>query len=473
MLQTLERLSAGVALNTWDAPAAHSLKTSRLLSVLLWPLLWLRQYLQPFVAESLLARWIPTLSFQSVLLLLFASPFLESGLNGVLVALAGGLTLIRLLLCAHEELPLGSLSALLLLFVAWGLVSTGFSPFLKLSLYGYAKTLTYLIAYVCFLVNLQTLTQLRLAAWAIILSAVIVSLYGLYQWHIKVPPLALWDDPSAEYKLTRVYSFLGNPNLLAGYLLPPLALTAFFYFGNLGWRKWLLLLCFPLQVLCLYFTYCRGAWLALAAGGVLAFGVCLIIFWHLFARSALFKGLLLAGCLLFLAGGLWMVLHNPALLERLRSLISGGGHSSNQFRLNVWQSSFKIIQDFGLTGIGMGNKVFQKIYTYYMVTGFQALSTYNIFLEVWVEMGLVGLLLFIAMLVTHAARCIWGIVQDIDYTARLFLAASLIGLTGLLVHGMVDTVFYRPSIQVLFWFFLAVITLVSRRDIAFNPQSTP
>lgn len=199
---------------------------------------------------------------------------------------------------------------------------------------------------------------------------------------------------------------------------------------------------------------------------------CLIIFWHLFAKSALFKGLLIGGLLLGLAGAVWMVLNNPALLERLKSLVSGGNHSSNQFRINVWQSSFKIIQEYGLTGIGMGNKVFQKIYTYYMVTGFQALSTYNVFLEVWVEMGLVGFIIFLWMLVSHAARCVWGIVQEIDYTARLFLAASLIGLIGLLAHGMVDTVFYRPSIQLLFWFFLAVITLVSRRDIAFNNQST-
>jgi putative inorganic carbon (HCO3(-)) transporter len=471
MLLALERLAGWVGLNPVEPSLQNGLRQSRLVLFLLAPLLFVRGKPMPAAQGSVVARWIPGMALYSTLLLLFASPFLESGLNGALVFLAGALTLVRLLIC-EEELPLGSLSALLLLFVAWGLVSTGFSPFLKLSLLGYAKTLTYLIAYFCFLANLQSLTHLRLAAWAIILSSILISLYGLYQWQIKVPPLALWDDPTAEYKLTRVYSFLGNPNLLGGYLLAPMALTVFFYFGNLGWRKWVLFLAFPLQVACLYFTYCRGAWIALAVGSAVAFLTCLIIFWHLFAKSALFKGLLIGGLLLGLAGAVWMVLHNPALLERLKSLVSGGNHSSNQFRINVWQSSFKIIQEYGLTGIGMGNKVFQKIYTYYMVTGFQALSTYNVFLEVWVEMGLVGFIIFLWMLVSHAARCVWGIVQEIDYTARLFLAASLIGLIGLLAHGMVDTVFYRPSIQLLFWFFLAVITLVSRRDIAFNNQST-
>ena len=71
---------------------------------------------------------------------------------------------------------------------------------------------------------------LKLTLSLFIFSAFIVSLYGLYQWHIKVPPLALWDDPDSNYKITRVYSFLGNPNLLGGYLLPTLAFTGFMFF---------------------------------------------------------------------------------------------------------------------------------------------------------------------------------------------------------------------------------------------------
>lgn len=470
MLQSVQSLAEKLALNHWEQAIQEGFKQSRVIHLLLAPLLCLRLRLTLYTATSLVAAILPHLSFYATLLLLFASPFLESDVNGALVIMTGFLTLLYLLLHT-QRIPVGSLTALVLLFVAWGLVSTSFSPFLQLSVYGYAKTLIYFIAYLCFLVNLQSLTRLRLAVWVIILASLLIALYGLYQWQIKVPPLALWDDPNSEYKLTRVYSFLGNPNLLGGYLLVPMAFTVFFYFGNLGWRKWLLLLIFPIQVACLYFTYCRGAWIAMAIGTVLAFIMCLLIFWHLFANNPLLRFLLFTTCLLGLLMGIWWIVKNPALLERLRSLVSGGYHSSNQFRLNVWHSSWRMIQDFGVMGIGIGNKVFQKIYTYYMVTGFQALSTYNVLLEVWVEMGLGGLLIFLVLLISHMARCVWGIVQAIDYTARLFLAASLLGLIGLLIHGMVDTVFYRPAIQLLFWFLLAVITLVSRHAIAFNHKS--
>src|SRR5690606_15573723 len=138
-------------------------------------------------------------------------PFASSGQNGMLILSAALLTFLRVLLL-DEKHPLGTLFALVLFFVAWGIVATGFSPFPKLSLLGYVKTISYFLAYACFLINLRSLAQIRLSIWVLVCSALIVGLYGLYQWHIKVPPLALWDDPLAQYKLTRVYSFLGNPN---------------------------------------------------------------------------------------------------------------------------------------------------------------------------------------------------------------------------------------------------------------------
>jgi putative inorganic carbon (HCO3(-)) transporter len=237
-------------------------------------------------------------------------------------------------------------------------------------------------------------------------------------------------------------------------------------------RKLLLLASLIAQLVCLYFTYSRGAWIALAAGGLVSFGLCLTIFWHIFMNNKALKALLFGGTALGVVGGGAMVLRSPAIMSRIQSLISGGEHSSNQFRINVWNSSFAMIQDFWLTGIGVGNKVFQKIYVYYMATGFHALSTYNIFLEVWVEMGIIGIGLFLLMLLVHLARCLWGVVQDIDYTARLFLAAAFTGLTGLLVHGMVDTIFFRPPLQILFWFLLALIAIVSRDELAYQHQLT-
>ncbi len=467
MQAILQKLGQATGLRSWDEPVNEGLRESKAAGLITKPVLAMRKKLRPLTNSSLAVRWLPSVSFWMVLLVLFTLPFAESRESGLLVAAMAGLSFLRLVLL-DEDMPFGSLAGLVLIFVGWGAVATAFSDFPMLSLYGYSKTLVYLVTYFCFLINLRTISQIRLSAWVIIAGAIAVSIYGLYQWHIKVPPLALWDDPESEYKITRVYSFLGNPNLLGGYLLPTISLTTFFYFGSLGWRKLLLFVAFGMQVLCLYFTYSRGAWIGLALGAGIAFVCCLLIFWHIFAKNKLLKGLLYGGLALALGGVAFMVIKSPELQERLRSLMSGGEHSSNNFRINVWRSSLEIIKEYAITGVGMGTKVFQKIYSYYMASGFKALSTYNVFLEVWLEMGIFGLLSFVMMLFVHLGRCLWGMVQEIDYSARLFLAAAFTGLCGLMIHGMVDTVFYRPPVQILFWYLLAIITVVSQDVIAFR-----
>lgn len=469
MLSALLRMSTRLGFKDLDPAVESGFRQSRIGQAISKPVLALRQKLQPLTQSSLTVRYLPQVSFWMVLLVLFTLPFSESRESGLLVAAATCLSFLRLFLL-DEDLPVNALVLGILCFVGWGLVATMCSDFPLLSLYGYSKLVVYLLTYFCFLINFRTISQIRLSAWVLVASTIVVSLYGLYQWQIKVPPLALWDDPESQYKITRVYSFLGNPNLLAGYLLPTLSLTAFFYFGNLGWRKLVLAGAFVIQLLCLYFTYCRGAWIAVVIGGAVAFVACLLIFWHIFAKNTFFRGLLIAGLCGGLGAAAFLFIRSPELQERVGSLLSGGQHSSNNFRINVWRSSWQIIQDYALTGVGMGSKVFVKIYSYYMATGFKALSTYNVLLEVWLEMGIVGLLGFVFVLLSHAWRCLWGIIQEIDYSARLFLAAALTGLVGLMVHGMVDTVFYRPPVQILFWYLLAIITVVTQDAIAFRNQ---
>lgn len=448
------------SLQSADTAVEHGFAHSRLLAPVRGPLAWIKNRLQPWVAHSYTQTYLPQLALLMTCVLLFSLPFTSSGQSALLVLACSGVTLLRVLLI-KERYPFGALVLAVCFFVGWGLVASAFSPFLKLSLYGYAKSLTYFLCYLCFLINLRSLKAMQGAMWSIAVSAVIVSLYGLYQWHIKVPPLALWDDPESSYTLTRVYSFLGNPNLLAGYLLPTLSFTVFFAFNRNLLGKVLLAVAAVLQVACIYFTYSRGAWIAMVAWGAAAFFCYLMLFWHRLRTHKLLKTVLFGGVVLAIVGVIGFVLTNPALLERVRSLFNTQ-HSSNNFRMNVWHSSIEMIKVYGLTGIGMGNKVFVKMYTYYMATGFRALSTYNIFLEIWLEMGIVGFLLFLGVLFTHAMRCVWGFFTQGPMPLRLMLAGAFCASAALCVHGMVDTVFFRPPVQILFWYALALITVASQ-----------
>ena len=139
-----------------------------------------------------------------------------------------------------------------------------------------------------------------------------------------------------------------------------------------------------------------------------------------------------------------------ALRARIISIFAMRSDSSNSFRFNVYNSCIDMFKDNWLLGIGVGNQNFREIYGLYMKTGFDALSAYNIYLETAVESGIFALLAFlgfIAFIIKYA----------LTNLKNKYVLAALVSIVGILLHGFVDTVFFRPQIQFTFWIMVAVI----------------
>ena len=97
---------------------------------------------------------------------------------------------------------------------------------------------------------------------------------------------------------------------------------------------------------------------------------------------------------------------------------------------------------------------------------YPALSAYSIYLEHIVEMGYVGFLAFIVLIIS-ALYGGWLRINHLKITRNvkgLWTIGAVAGMVGLLAHGVVDTVWYRPSVQTLWWLVLAVIASSSIRD---------
>jgi putative inorganic carbon (HCO3(-)) transporter len=452
--------------NSWQKVISNSLPVK----IITFFISLIEKYLAPYSRESVAAKFSEAITMFSIMLLIFLSPFIPTDANATLVIFAVLATSLKHFLRPETiSRKTDILTFTVLAYFAISLVAVGSSPYFMASVKGFAKMIIYMLAYFVFLVNLLTIKNIRLIIWTMIAAASIVSAYGVYQFYIKVEPYqgALWDDPNAtSYKTTRVYSFLKNPNLLAGYLIPTASLTAVFYYITSGWTRIVVIISLGLQIACLYFTYSRGGWLAvIGMAGVIFLGS-LIIFAQKIFKSKILKYGLIASIVLGLAGIIAVLIASPATLERFTSIFTTRGHSSNSFRMNVWISCWEMFKDNLLIGIGPGNTTFELIYPLYMFSGFKALSAYNIFLETAVETGILGLLIFIFMLIIHSFRAIWGIISNIDYSSRILLMGSLAGLSGLIIQGMFDTVWYRPQVHILLWFLLAIITIVSRDEIA-------
>ena len=147
------------------------------------------------------------------------------------------------------------------------------------------------------------------------------------------------------------------------------------------------------------------------------------------------------------------------------------GDSSTSFRMNVYNSAIQMFHDNPICGIGVGNKVFREIYGLYMLSGFDALSCYCVFLEIAVESGIFALITYLLSLGTLLINGIKKFVISKDLNRKIIVAACVIAILAVMVHGLFDTVYFRPQIQYIFWTITAILTvlpLLSRIYIVFE-----
>ncbi|MBO9539143.1 O-antigen ligase family protein [bacterium] len=443
----------------WQARVRHSLPyraTSALRAALY-------AKIAPFAETSLAIKLAPYFSLVAACLLLLVSPYVGTGLNALMVLLAFGTFLFQWVVEKPVAKEADGLDLPFLALLAVSIVAVGFSPYLVLSVKGLAKMLVFWMSFLAFRGALRRGERGWLPLFgALFVAAFAQSLYGIYQWKIQVAPLALWDDSEAEVKLTRVYGTLLNPNLLSGYLIPIIPFAAA---AAMTWKAWgmrLLAVGTALTApICLYFTYSRGAYLGLV-GEAVVFGVLgFAALWPAIRRRPWLLGVLAGLLALGAVGAVVAYHHSPAMQERLLSITATRTHSSNSFRMNVWDGVIRMIEHSWWFGIGLGNDAFRKVYALYMVSGFEALGAYNIFLEELVEKGIFGLLAFVALVGGGIFRALHHFKQGVS---RPWATAAIASLVGLMIHGMVDTVFYRPSVQILFWLTLAVILHLPNRE---------
>ena len=95
-----------------------------------------------------------------------------------------------------------------------------------------------------------------------------------------------------------------------------------------------------------------------------------------------------------------------------------------------------------------------------MRTGFDALSAYNIFLETAVESGIFALIAFVGFVFVAVKDGIKIILKSSDSKNLLYAFTAVISILALMVHGLVDTVFFRPQIQFIFWTMVGIISAI-------------
>ena len=423
----------------------------------------LQRFFRPVYNRSFVLQKIDCAIGVCIFGVIFLSLFAQSDNIGYFAILAVFFTTVKLVTKPDEKFLMSRADKFLLVYFVFVLISLTGSSLFYLSLKGFFKTLTYIGFYISFINYLKdNRYMLRYIILALGLSALSQVFVAIHQNFLSVSEISGWQDMSRlnpEEVMTRVYGTLKpyNPNLFGGYMLsvlPATLIAVFLPIKNRHYKTSIFgIICFIMTASAIVMTGCRGAYIGLFFELILLTVLTYRILKPLYKRIFMFFTGIISALVFF------FVVIIPRLRARVFSIFALRDDSSNSFRFNVYHSCIQMFKDNWLLGIGCGNQNFREIYGLYMKTGFDALSAYNIYLETAVESGIFALLSFLAFLYQTILQAVKYILKKHDIKS-IYLIIAVVSLTGMLIHGFVDTVFFRPQIQFVFWIMVGIIRVL-------------
>ena len=414
--------------------------------------------IKPVYDRSFILQKIDWLIGINIFLIIFLSVFAQSDTIGCFALFAIILTTIKFITKMGEALNFSLADKFLLVYLLFVIISVAGSSLFYLSLKGFLKTFTYIGFYISVVSYLKdNKDKIKWIFIAFALCACYETVFAFLQNFGAVEEISGWQDMShlnPEEVMTRVYGTLQpyNPNLFGGYMLStiPAFITLPFINKNFSIPGVLVGI---FAIVALFLTGCRGAYI-----GLFFELIVLLCITYKFLKPNIKKLFtVIVGFMSLIIS--FVIVSIASLRARIFSIFAMRSDSSNSFRFNVYHSCINMFKDNWLLGIGCGNQNFREIYGLYMKTGFDALSAYNIYLEIAVESGIFALISFVAFLGINIYKTLKFIFSTKEIET-VFVLASLISIVGILTHGMVDTVFFRPQIQFTFWIMIGIIRVI-------------
>jgi len=258
----------------------------------------------------------------------------------------------------------------------------------------------------------------------------------------------------------RLKAFFLSPNHLAMYLAPVFLIMLNFFFQETSCaiktstssektlfssKKnkviFLLIITIPL-----FFTYSYGALLGIFAGVL-----------YLIIKNRDLKVRKTFRCFFVL---IFILFFGFLSFNKLNQVTNSENRSSFHSRLMIWKTAGEIIQDNPFVGIGPGT--FQETYLSYAnefrepYLEWAVPQPHNIFLAFYLQTGFLGFLGFVLIL-------IWFFINS-DMSGGAFKRTYIIKalMIYILVHGLVDTTYWKNDLSLMFWIIIGLAVLSSR-----------
>jgi len=364
------------------------------------------------------------------------------------------------------NLPVLSFIAICTLSLIWS--DTFFTSLKELPLFLAGPLLYFLIVN-----NVRGEKQINRIISAVLLVGVVLGVYGIFQYNDI--DFSFWVPIAGRNK---IFGLFGNVGYFAGYLILPLSLSIpLFLISKNRTRKILLLIGILLMGTTLILTLARSSYLAL--------GISLFFMFLLFilSRGKNFlkenkKPFMILFIVIIIVASLFIIptpLNKPGTaISQIKGRISITGITnafSSERRVAIWKFTGMMIKDHPILGLGIGNykcntlkyqaEFFEKgdnrtIYTY----GF-AENAHNEYLQLWAELGIIGLAIFLWLIIAYFIYGIRYLKREKDKQRQ----GIMIGLMGAVTAFLMDSIFWFPlhlsAHLSLFWLFIGLTMVMS------------
>ena len=302
----------------------------------------------------------------------------------------------------------------------------------------------------------------------IIIVGLAMGIYGILQY-LGID-FEFWEGNVGRQ---RVMGLFGNVNYFAEYLILPLSLTIGLIFAkNTIFNKLFLFIALFVMGLALLLTFTRGSYLAIA----ITIPVILFLYFKSSANKQnklFYKKIILYFILLAIIALAIIYIPHPlnredSTLGKLRSRVtieSLTSGSSVLRRVATWKFTWMMIEDYPIFGTGIGTYGYHslKYQAEFFAQGDNralyphgfAVQAHNEYLQLWSELGIIGLLILLWLIFTYYRNVIINI-----HKMEVKQKAIVIGLAGGVTAVLIDAVFGFPlqlaASLSLFWMFLGL-----------------
>lgn len=310
-----------------------------------------------------------------------------------------------------------------------------------------------LVCYVAiyFLVaQIVSLKEQRWIALAVVILGILTSLYGLYQhfWGFQhligkigeveiFYPSPLKEDILGRLEGGRIFSSFLLPSHFAAFLGISIPVSTAFVLTNKGWLRYPFGLAVALQVFALYLTKSFSGWLSL----ILACGCFIFVYVGYIKRVR-------ARYLFSLLGGLALVLvliFAGLSLTRADNPFASIANNPMILRVLNWGTTIEMIKDAPLLGKGL--HTFGFVYPAYQRPGVNIVHhTHNTYLQLGVEMGIIGTIVFLWFACWWLWRTVRVFKVSKDKNLRIWTVSLMVAGMAFFIHHAFDFEFYLSSV---------------------------